>query len=235
MFGIDDALIGAVLPSVIGGAASLFGGHQAQKGAAEQQATSAQMAKDQMAFQERMANSVEQRKVADLKAAGLNVGMAYGNPGAPVPSGAMGVAQNVRGAGVSSAQALMQTAAQIAQARANIRVANSQALKNQQDANNSFWSAQSAARMYGLMWTGGKTPALQEQISRMMLEQMRAGLGLTSSQTRATSAKAALDELAAPKERLRARGFEFINNVAFPMFNSADAVMKALRSFRGSP
>lgn len=51
----------------------------------------AAMARQQMSFQERMANTTYQRAVNDLNKAGLNPMLAYGNGGAPAPQGASAV------------------------------------------------------------------------------------------------------------------------------------------------
>lgn len=222
-----------LLPSVIGAVGSLLSGHQAQEGAREQQATSAAMAREQMDFQERMANTAEQRKVADLKAAGLNPNLAYGNVPAATPSGAMGQAQNVKGAGVNSAMAAMQALQGIAQTKAQLAVAQSQVKLNDAAAQQQFWLGQEAAKRQQLFYdTGeqgkdGSSFALAER--QLMLQQLRAGLGLTAAQTRASSARSALDEYEAPQAALKARGFQSLNKLAFPMFNSADSAAKAAR------
>lgn len=111
--------IGGVI-SDIGGVASAFG---AYKGGKDQQDSSQEFAREQMAFQERMSNSAHQREVADLKAAGLNPILSTKHGGASSPSGAMGTAVNALGdaakSGVTTAMAARRLDAEIDQIHAS--------------------------------------------------------------------------------------------------------------------
>ncbi len=114
------------LGAVAAGSA-LFGRERANQ-------ANAKLAREQMAFQERMSGTAYQRAVKDMKLAGINPMLAYMQGGATSPAGQTARMEDVAGPAVSSAMAMRRMTADLKLVEQQTETVRQQGYKHFSDA-----------------------------------------------------------------------------------------------------
>lgn len=108
------------IPFMAGAAAA--GGLLSYFGQRSANARNIALAREQMRFQERMSNTQFQRRMRDLRKAGVNPLLAVSQGGASSPAGQTARVESAEGSGVTSAMRALQTMAQTQQLEAAARL-----------------------------------------------------------------------------------------------------------------
>ena len=166
----------ALLGSAIGAVGDLFGQSSANK-------MNWKIAKEQMAFQERMSNTSYQRSVKDLMAAGLNPMLAVNQGGASTPAGATARMESVTGGRLSdriASAAMLKSQIELNQAAAAKANQEARSVKEQTDmfvfGPTSTTSAGAGAQNFKL--TAAQLESIGVQISSAQLDVAQKKFGL---------------------------------------------------------
>lgn len=201
-----DPLVGGAL---IGAGADLLGGLLGSGGQAAANKANLQIAREQMAFQERMSNTQYQRAMADMKTAGLNPLLAYAQGGAGTPSGQTATMENVAGPFASSVRGLGERTAATARALSELKILQATQKKESSLADKARWESLEARRSFFLGNYDPDRPGDLNfnpdavQLNGLAARALRAGIANSLASADAASASAGLTRRSYPEREAR--------------------------------